>query len=94
MILIHLNQHTASMGTYSSCKTHHQDVKLFVCVKAQLLGCKTMAAPKHDGCIQSVLIYQGMPALEKSYYAETDSVIIPDSIDGYTGLSVQLSQPQ
>jgi hypothetical protein len=45
---------TATMGIYSSSKTHHQDVKVFVCVKAQLLGCKTMAALKHDGCIQPV----------------------------------------
>ncbi len=41
--------HTATMAIYSSCKTHHRDVKLFTRVKAQLLGCKTMAASQHDG---------------------------------------------
>lgn len=34
-------------------------------MKTQLLGCKSMAAPKHDGCIQSVLTYKGLPALKK-----------------------------
>ncbi len=66
VILIQLNQHTPQQPWECTAAAKRIiKTRNFVRIKAQLSGCKTMAAPKHDGCIQSVLIYKGVPALKK-----------------------------